>query len=236
MKNEILEGLKTKFDGVQESVLSRIADKLAKTAKTIDDAEKAIDAVTFQQVIDSYADSRVTEATASAVANYEKKHGLKDGKTVKPEAEPEPKPGHEKKTAEDENEPAWAKALRESNELLQKKLAALETDQVVKSRTKKLTAAFEEVELPEAFRSTYTKSIAKMSFESDEDYDAYIDEIKKELQPIAAELKQKKVVIGRPLTGGNPEPAPKVPDEVQAWIDARKKETEDVPIKGLPKN
>lgn len=234
MKNEILEGLKTKFEGVQESVLSRIADKLAKTAKTIDDAETAIDAVTFQQVIDSYADSRVTEATATALANYEKKHGLKDGKKAEEKEKPEPEKGHEK--PEDPNEPAWAKALRESNELLQKKLAALETDQVVKSRTQKLTAAFEEVELPEGLRSTYTKSLAKMSFENDEEYDEFVEEMKKELQPIAAELKQKKVVIGRPLGGGNPEPAPKVPDEVQARIDARTKEQVEIPIKGLPKN
>lgn len=63
MKKEILEALKARFDGVSESVLGRIADKLAKTATTAEEVKTAVDGVTLQQIIDSYADSRVTEAS-----------------------------------------------------------------------------------------------------------------------------------------------------------------------------
>ncbi len=122
MKKEILALLITKFVGVSEQVLSRIADKLAKTATTSELVTTAVEGVTLQNVIDSYTDSRATEATNSAVGNYEKKHGLKDGlKTTG---------GESLKTEpiipDDDNTPPWAKALLDSNKALTDKVAAME--------------------------------------------------------------------------------------------------------------
>ncbi len=87
MKKEILEALTTKFQGVSSSVLDRIATKLAKTITKTEDIATAVEGVTIQQIIDSYTDSRVTEASETArknaVNDYESKYGLKDGvKTV----------------------------------------------------------------------------------------------------------------------------------------------------------
>ena len=83
MRKEILDALKAKFTGVSDAILGRIADKLAKTATTAEQVATAVEGVTFQQVLESYGDSRATEAQQTAVSNYEKKHGLKDGKQVK---------------------------------------------------------------------------------------------------------------------------------------------------------
>ena len=87
MKKEILEALTTKFPGVSSAVLDRIATKLAKTITKTEDIATAVEGVTIQQIIDSYTDSRVTEASETArknaVNDYESKYGLKDGvKTV----------------------------------------------------------------------------------------------------------------------------------------------------------
>lgn len=87
MKKEILEALTTKFQGVSSAVLDRIATKLAKTITKTEDLATAVEGVTIQQIIDSYTDSRVTEASETArknaVNDYESKYGLKDGvKTV----------------------------------------------------------------------------------------------------------------------------------------------------------
>lgn len=79
MLQEILNALKAKFEGVSDAVLNRIAAKLAKTVTTAEQVKSAVDGVTLQQVIDSYADNRATEATQTAIRNYEQKHGLKDG-------------------------------------------------------------------------------------------------------------------------------------------------------------
>ena len=85
MKNRLLELLKAKFEGVRDAILNRIADKIAKSVTTEEEATTAVAGETFQQVIDSYGDSRATEAQQTAVSNYEKKHGLKDGKAIQQE-------------------------------------------------------------------------------------------------------------------------------------------------------
>ena len=82
MYEYILNLLKNKYLGVNDTILSRVAKKLAETAKTEDEAKTEVEGVTFQKLLDSYGDSRATEATKTAVANYEKKHNLKDGKIV----------------------------------------------------------------------------------------------------------------------------------------------------------
>lgn len=119
MKEKLLAALKTKFSGVQDAILNRVADKLSKTVTTDDQVQTAVDGVTFQNVLESYGDSRATEATTSSVLNYEKKHNLKDGKvvTVPPANEP-PKP--------DDDAPAWAKAMMKQNEELAAKVANFE--------------------------------------------------------------------------------------------------------------
>ena len=73
MKKKILEALKTKFEGVSETILDRIATKLAKTASTEDQVATAVEGVTLQQVLESYGDSRATEAQQTADRNNEAK-------------------------------------------------------------------------------------------------------------------------------------------------------------------
>lgn len=73
MYKELLEALTTKFQGVSETVLSRIAHKHEDTAKTLEDVKTITEGVTIQQIIDGEADRRATEASTTAVKNYKKK-------------------------------------------------------------------------------------------------------------------------------------------------------------------
>ena len=73
MRQQILDALKAKFQGVSEKILGRIADKLAKTVTTAEQVATAVEGVTLQQLLDSYGDSRATEAQQTAVHNYESK-------------------------------------------------------------------------------------------------------------------------------------------------------------------
>ena len=159
MKQKILDLLKTKFTGVQESVLSRIADKLAKTALTEETATTAIEGVTIQTVIDSYADSRVGEATNTAVANYEKKHGIKDGKTVEKTNETQPPGG-------DPNDIATiiANALKP----LHDKIAAFETGKTTDTRRQALEKKLTDVKAPAAFKSQTLNYLDKLNLSDDE--------------------------------------------------------------------
>ena len=149
----LLALLKTKFAGVADAILEKIATK--KGANITDEQVDSIaEGITFQNIIDSHADSRVTEASASAVSNYEKKHNIKDGKPVEGGKQNE-------KKEPDNDTPEWAKALIESNKAMQDKIATMEGEKVVSSRKSQLLEAFEGAN--DAFKSRYQKEIGRAS-------------------------------------------------------------------------
>ena len=222
MKKEILEALKTKFTGVSEAILSRIADKLAKTVTKQEEIATAVEGVTFQQVLESYGDSRATEAQQTAVTNYEKKHGLKDGKKVEEkktteeeETKPEEKPGAEEM-------PTWAKALMESHKALTDKLTAIEGEKLATSRKSSLDAILKDA--PETIRQRYEKDFARMTFKDDEDFNGWIAEITPDVEKITSDYQAKGGVVTRPKAGASGGKG----DEKNPYLEARIKEREAV--------
>ena len=79
MKKKLLEALKTKFVGVDEAILERMATKKAEGVTDESQITGIVDGINFQDVVKSYG---ANEANVSSVKNYEEKHGLKDGKPV----------------------------------------------------------------------------------------------------------------------------------------------------------
>lgn len=80
MKEKLLNALKTKFSGVSEAILERIAAKKAGSVTDESQITAIVDGISFQDVLTSHGDYRANEASISSVKNYEEKHGLKDGK------------------------------------------------------------------------------------------------------------------------------------------------------------
>lgn len=93
---QILAGLQTKFPGVDTATLTRIATKKEEGVTDETKVNSIVEGISFSDVLNNYGDFRAGQAQVSAVTNYEKKHGLKDGKPIenpKPEPpKPEPKP------------------------------------------------------------------------------------------------------------------------------------------------
>lgn len=216
MRKQILEALKAKFEGVSEAVLGRIADKLAKTVKTEEQVATAVEGVTLQQVIDGYADSRATEAQQTAVRNYENKYGLKDGAKVDG-GEPKDEP----KTGEDEDVPAWAKAIVESNKALTERLNKMDGERTTATRKQQLAKITEK--LPETIRKAYDRiSVDTMT---DEEFATLQEEVTAEVSAINAENKSRGAVFGRPVnnsttnknSGGSDKEA--TDEEAQAVVD-----------------
>lgn len=191
MKKQILEALKTRFDGVSEKILDRIAEKLAKTITTEDAITTSVEGVTFQQVLDSYGDSRATEAQQTAIRNYEAKHNLKDGKAIMGGEPNEPK---KQPTQNPNDTPDWAKALVESNKALTARLTKLEMERVTNSRKKQLSAIVEK--LPQSLRKAYERT--PIDALSDEEFSALLSEVDSETKVIDDELQAKGAVFGRP--------------------------------------
>ena len=207
MKKELLAALKAKFEGVNESILSRIADKLAKTTTKEEDVATAVSGVTIQQIIEGYGDSRATEAQQSAVRNYEEKYGLKDGERVQ---EPKPK-------SQEETMPEWAKQLVEENKTLSERLGRMNGERITAERKQKLSAVFKK--LPENLRKPYERmSIDKLS---DEEFTTLFGEITAEVDEIASSVKSKGAVFGRPAAHQGADNSQELSKEEQEAIASR---------------
>lgn len=181
MKKEILDSLKAKFEGVNEKILNRIADNLAKNVNTVEQVATAVEGVTFQQVLESYGDSRATEAQQTAIRNYEQKHGLKDGKVIDGGA-PKQLPANEI-----EEPPAWAKGLIERMDKMESERASL-------SRKQKLTTIIDK--LPTNLRKAYERT--PLDTLSDEEFNNLTSEIENEVNAIGDELKARGAIFGTP--------------------------------------
>lgn len=198
MKKEILDALKAKFTGVSEAILNRIAEKLAKTVTKSEDVATAVEGVTFQQVLESYGDSRATEAQQTAVRNYEQKYNLKDGKAIEGG-----KPVDTTVQPEDKDTPPWAKTLIEQNKTLTERLNGLEKERTTTSRKKELNAIVEK--LPESLRKPYER----MAIDSltDEEFSTLKSDVESEVTSISNDLQAKGAVFGTPTKPTNKQSA-----------------------------
>lgn len=201
MKKQILDSLKAKFSGVSEAILNRIADKLAKTVTTVEDVTTAVEGVTFQQVLESYGDSRATEAQQSAVTNYEKKHGLKDGKKIETGGGGTPNPDEKGGNGGGNEDLASqiAAAVNAALKPLNDKLAAMEGEKTANSRKSALDKILDGA--PETIRQRYEKDFGRMNFKDDEDFNGWIGEIKPDIDNIKNEFETKGGKVSRPRGG-----------------------------------
>lgn len=215
MKKQILEALKAKFEGVSEAVLSRIADKLAKTVLKEEDVATAVEGVAFQTVLDSYGDSRATEASQSAVSNYEKKHGLKDGNKVQGGAPVASEPEGTDPGASGGNDLAKqiAVAVAAAVKPFQEEINTLKAGRVSETRKQQLDAIL--AKLPDDLRKGYGRiSVSEMS---DEDFADLISEVTAEVEGISTTLAAKGAVFAIP--GNGDKTPPRTKEATDADID-----------------
>ncbi|MDY5968651.1 MAG: hypothetical protein SPJ13_01345 [Bacteroidales bacterium] len=163
---------------------------MAETVKSADEVKTAVEGVTFQQVLESYGDSRATEASTTAVKNYETKYGLKDGKEVKVETKPT------EEVTNTEDMPPWAKQLLESNKQLSDTVKSMQGEKLTTDRKQKLAEIINR--LPENLRKGYERiSVSDMK---EEDFDKLIGEITTEVEGIEKDVKSKGLVFGHPAS------------------------------------
>ena len=200
MKEKILTALKAKFPGVSADILDRIAAMKAKTVTSEEQVATAVEGVTEEliNVIEGYGDSRATGAQKTAVLNYERKYGLKDGakiakEDVKPATTTTPEGGGEQT-------PAWAQALIDSNKQLTERLNKMEGDRTTESRKAELNGIINR--LPENLRKGYQRiSVDSLS---DDDFASLKNEVTAEVEDLVKTTGAKGAVFGRPQVQGNP--------------------------------
>lgn len=167
MKVKLLAALKTKFVGVDDAVLDRIATRKVEGLTDESQITSIVDGISFSDVLTSYGDFRAGDATSSSIRNYEKKHNLKDGKPIE-NPNPNPKPEEKK-----DDVPAWAQALIDSNKTLSTELSTLKQEKLQATRQEQVLAKAKEYGIPE----NYAKRCA---IKEDEDLDTYFKDLKQD--------------------------------------------------------
>ena len=143
MKNKLLALLQTKFNGVENAILDRIAAKKVEGVTDENQLPAIAEGIGFQDVLNSYGDYRAGGATQSAIRNYEKEHNLKDGKPIE-----QPGGGQGAKSADDE--PEWFKAYKQQQEeRREEERAASAREQAKIERYNLITKKAKELGIPE---------------------------------------------------------------------------------------
>lgn len=193
MKQKLFEALKAKFTGVDADILDRIATMLAKTVTDESGVTTAVEGVTqeFISVIEGYGDSRATGAQKTAVANYERKHNLKDGVKVTQQQQQQEPPEN---TEGGDDMPAWAKTLIESNQQLSERLNKLDTERTTTARRQQLATITDK--LPEALRKPYER----MSVDNlkEDEFTQLLSDVTTEVNGIVSGMNAKGAVFGKP--------------------------------------
>lgn len=215
MNKIILEALTAKFEGVNAEILTRVADKLATKATTEEEAKALAEGVSFQDLLDRYADYRVQQASS---------------KQPKP-APQEPKPAPAPQEPKPNNEPSdvlpeWAKELK----------AELESYKAQEANAKRLGKLKDILkELPESLRGRYERDFSRLTFKDDEDFTQWMEELTPDVSSILEDYKKMGGGLTNPKGGGGKE-EPTISAELQKKIEeAKAQQGANNPIKGLSK-
>lgn len=181
MKEKLLAALKTKFQGVQEATLERIATKKAETVTEEDQVQTVVDGMSYDDIIQSETDYRVGQASKTArekaVKEYEQKHNLKDGKPQTKKGddddEDDPPAGGEG----EEKVPKWAQKLIKENSELKNTIQGITKSQEVGTKKQQAQALLEKSKIPENLRS---KWINRIDLESDTPLEEQVTELETE--------------------------------------------------------
>lgn len=228
MKEKLLALLKTKFPGVDNATLERIAAKRVENVTDEAQLPAIVEGIGFQDVLQSYGDYRAGDAAQTAVRNYEKKHGLKDGMKVDDGGAPYPKTEPAPKPAGDADQvPSWAQAIIDSNKSLAERLNKMDSERTTATRKQQLSAIIEK--LPENIRKAYERT--PVDGLTDEQFNTLVGEITTEVDGIAGAIQAKGAVFGRPsVQGGTGNQGGELSKEQQEAIAHR----DEKPANGQP--
>ena len=171
---QILAGLQQKFAGVDTATLTRIATKKAEGVTDETKVTSIVEGISFQDVMQNYGDFRAGQAQTSAVSNYEKKHGLKDGKPIEnPKPEP-PKPNDPPKPQETDIAKMIADGIAAGIKPFSDKLAAFEAKEAQAQRMAQISSVAKKYGIPDFMLKDRT-------IPENTDLDTYMKDVKQEM-------------------------------------------------------
>ena len=157
MKDKLLALLQTKFQGVDNAILDRIATKKSENVSDEAQLTTIAEGISFQDAGD---------ASQTAVKNYEKRHNLKEGKPIE-----QPAAGDRQvKLTSPSEEPEWFKAYKREQEerenAIRAKYDALEAMRAKAERDSIFRAAAKEANIKDSVLEDILGLAAAMSEEN----------------------------------------------------------------------
>lgn len=183
MLEKILAALKTKYSniGFGDKAFQGVAAFLATTVTEEDKIDEAVSGV--EALLKSFqgdVDKRVSDAVAKA-----KKEAVKEPPK---EDEKDKTKDPEKVESKKDDVPEWAKVLIESNKTLSEKLAKFEGENQSKTRKQLLNEKLEGV--PDIFKNATLRGFGKMKFDSDDEFNEYLNEVAIDAENARKELSE----------------------------------------------
>lgn len=202
MKEKLLALLIAKFMGVDSAILDRIATKQAASIADEGQLQTVADGITFATILQGEADRRATEASQTAVKNYEQKFGIKDGKPQTTQSTQTTQTTQT--TTIPDDTPAWAKALIQQNQDLAKRLETVEVQKRAEQVSSIAKAKLKEKGIPESF-------VGSINLESEDKVDEFVAAQESRF----AQFKQEEINAGR----WTDKPAPGNPASTEKSVD-----------------
>lgn len=149
MKEEILALLLAKFAGVRKDGLAQLALMLSLQAANKEEATALVEKFSHEKVNEFVKDWRkdvdkeVSESTKTFETTLKKKYDLTEKKEPVDPSKKDPNP--------DDQTPAWAKGLIESNQKMTERLNNIEGEKITTSRLQQLEGKFAGV--PESYKA-----------------------------------------------------------------------------------
>lgn len=212
---QILAGLQTKFPGADAATLTRIATKKAEGVTDETKVNSIVEGISFQDVMQNYGDFRAGQAQVSAVTNYEKKHGLKDGKPIenpKPEPpKPEPKPDEKPDIAK-----LIADGIAAGIKPFSDKLAAFEAKEAQAQRMAQISSVAKKYGIPDFMLKDRT-------IPENTDLDTYMKDVKQEMTNAGFQFSKSPETAEQKLEKETSEFAKMIENDTKQIVEQQKK-------------
>lgn len=208
---QILAGLQQKFSGVDTATLTRIATKKAEGVTDETKVNSIVEGISFQDVMQNYGDFRAGQAQTSSIANYEKKHGLKDGKPIEnPKPEP-PKPDEKPDIAK-----LIADGIAAGIKPFSDKLAAFEAKEAQAQRMAQISSVAKKYGIPDFMLKDRT-------IPENTDLDTYMKDVKQEMTNAGFQFNKSPETAEQKLEKETSEFAKMIENDTKQIVEQQKK-------------
>ena len=210
-----MAGLQQKFAGADTATLTRIATKKAEGVTDETKVNSIVEGISFSDVMNNYGDFRAGQAQASSIANYEKKHGLKDGKPIEnqnpepPKQEPNPdeKPDIAKMIAD-----GIAAGIKPFSD----KLAAFEAKEAQAQRMAQISSVAKKYGIPDFM-------LKDRAIPENTDLDTYMKDVKQEMTNAGFQFNKSPEAAEQKLERETSEFAKMIENDTKQIVEQQKK-------------